>query len=91
MIFEKFSEEVISVVEVEMMELSASFRPIKAIHVISFPFLWVCEVFVGLRDLSKLLESFIAVVGIFIRMPLDCQLFVCFFDIGLRCFFVHSQ
>ena len=62
----------------------AGFGAIEAVVVIDLSFFWVGEVFVGLRDFSKLLYCLIAIVGVFIGVPLDCQLLVGLLDVALR-------
>ena len=61
----------------------AGFGAIEAVVVIDLSFFWVGEVLVGLRDFSKLLYRLIAIVGVFIGVPLDRQLLVGLLDVAL--------
>lgn len=79
---EKLSEDIVGLAEVEVAE-GCGFGAVEAVGIIDLSFFWVGEVLVGLRDFSKLLYCLIAIVGVFIGVPLDCQLLVCLLDARL--------
>ncbi len=65
---EELSEDVIGLVEVKV-TVGAGFGSIEAVGVIGLAFVGVGQVFIGLCDFSKLLNSLVAVVRVLIGMP----------------------
>ena len=73
-----------------MMERT-SFGTLEPVCVIDFALIRIGKIFIGLRNFSKLLNCFISIIGIFIRVPFHCEFLVSFFDFRLCSFLVNSQ